>query len=398
MASDNALAVAGHALRLKGPKVMPKIRILVVDDSVVVRRMVSDVLAADPQLEIAATAANGKIALAKIPQVNPDIVILDVEMPELDGIGTLAEIRKSLPTLPVIMYSTLTQRGAEATLEALSQGATDYVTKPSNVGSPSQALECIRTQLIPKIKAICARALGPVPTSPLVATVAPKTIQPGLAFPRREERIDIVAIGVSTGGPNALASLMPTFPRDFPVPIVIVQHMPPVFTRLLAERLAAKSQIEVVEGCMGAGLKPSCAWIAPGDYHMVVASDNQGVAIRTHQGPPENSCRPAVDVLFRSVAEVYKPHALAVVMTGMGQDGLRGCEHIREFGGQILAQDQASSVVWGMPGFVANAGLADKVLPLDQLGSEIICRVRNGREPSRGFKSAPQTVESSNPR
>ena len=377
---------------------MPKIRILVVDDSVVVRRMVSDALASDPQLEIAGTAANGKIALAKIPQVNPDIVILDVEMPELDGIGTLLGIRKSLPALPVIMYSTLTQRGAEATLDALSKGATDYVTKPSNVGSAAQGLECIRTQLIPKIKAICIRVLGlPLPCPP-TATVASKLIPARLAFPRREERIDIVAIGVSTGGPNALASLMPTFPRDFPVPVVIVQHMPPVFTRLLAERLAAKSQIGVVEGYMGAVLEPGCAWIAPGDYHMVVAGDSHRVTLCTHQGPPENSCRPAVDVLLRSVAEVYKPHALVVEMTGMGQDGLRGCEQIREVGGQILAQDQASSVVWGMPGFVANAGLADKVLPLDELGMEIIRRVRNGRAPSRDFKSAPRTVESSIPR
>jgi two-component system chemotaxis response regulator CheB len=377
---------------------MPKIRILIVDDSVVVRRMVSDALASDPQLEVVGAAANRKIALAKIPQVNPDIVILDVEMPELDGIGTLVEIRKLLPRLPVIMYSTLTQRGAEATLEALSRGATDYVTKPSNVGSAAQGLECIRTQLIPKIKAICGRTLGVATFFPLAATVIPKTLLPRLALPHREERIDIVAIGVSTGGPNALADLIPTLPRELPVPLVIVQHMPPVFTCLLAERLAAKSQIGVEEGRPGAVLKPGCAYIAPGDYHMVVASDHQQVMLRTYQGPPENSCRPAVDVLFRSVAEVYKPHALAVVMTGMGQDGLRGCEYIREAGGQILAQDQATSVVWGMPGFVANAGLADKVLPLEQLGMEIIRRVRNGRESTREFKSPLRTVESSVPR
>jgi two-component system chemotaxis response regulator CheB len=377
---------------------MPKIRILVVDDSVVVRRMVSDALAADPQLEIAGTAANGKIALAKLPQVNPDIVILDVEMPELDGLGTLVGIRKLLPALPVIMYSTLTQRGAEATLDALSKGATDYVTKPSNVGSVAQGLECIRTQLIPKIKAICGRAAGIPNLLPPAAGITPKAIPPGIAIPRREERIDIVAIGISTGGPNALAVLMPSFPRDFPVPVVIVQHMPPVFTRLLAERLAAKSQIGVEEGCTGTVLRPGCAWIAPGDYHMIVAPDHRGITIRTHQGPQENSCRPAVDVLFRSVAEVYKPHALAVEMTGMGQDGLRGCELIREFGGQILAQDQESSVVWGMPGFVANAGLADRILPLDQLGTEIVRRVRNGRQSASEFKSAPRTVESSNPR
>lgn len=377
---------------------MPKIRVLLVDDSVVVRRMVGDVLGADPQLEIAGAAANGKIALAKIPQVNPDIVILDVEMPELNGLETLVQIRKILPKLPVIMYSTLTQRGAEATLDALSKGATDYVTKPSNVGSASQALECIRTELVSKIKAICGRAVGLASPS-LIAVPAPaKTPLLTVAPPGREERIDIVAIGISTGGPNALASLIPTLPRDFPVPLVIVQHMPPVFTRLLAERLAAKSQIEVEEGYMGAVLRPGCAWIAPGDYHMVVASENHHVTLRTHQGQPENSCRPAVDVLFRSVAEVYRPHALAVEMTGMGQDGLRGCERIREAGGQILAQDQASSVVWGMPGFVANAGLADRVLPLDQLGVEIVRRVRRGREVTREFKSAPRTVESSIPR
>jgi two-component system chemotaxis response regulator CheB len=315
-------------------------------------------------------------------------------MPELDGIGTLVGIRKMLPKLPVIMYSTLTQRGAEATLDALSKGATDYVTKPSNVGSASQALERIREQLIPKIKAICGRPTGLVDVSPAVARIP----APRLAVPRRNERIDIVAIGVSTGGPNALAVLIPSLPRDFPVPVVIVQHMPPVFTRLLAERLAAKSQIEVTEGYPGAVLKPGCAWIAPGDYHMVVASDKQRATLRTHQGPPENSCRPAVDVLFRSVADTYKPHVLAVEMTGMGQDGLRGCEQIREVGGQILAQDQETSVVWGMPGFVANAGLADRVLPLDQLGTEIVRRVRNGRELTREIMSAPRTVEPSIPR
>ena len=361
--------------------------------------MISDALAADPQLEVAGTAANGKIALAKIPQVNPDVIILDVEMPELDGIGTLVEIRKTLPDLPVMMYSTLTQRGAEATLDALSKGATDYVTKPSNVGSASQGLDTIRTQLIPKIKAICGRVLGPsLPSSLVAAPVGPKAPAPRLSLSRKEERIDIVAIGVSTGGPNALSVLVPTLPRNLPVPVVIVQHMPPVFTRLLAERLAAKSQIGVEEGYPGAILKPGCAWIAPGDYHMVVETNLHEVKLRTHQGPPENSCRPAVDVLFRSVAEVYKPHALAIVMTGMGQDGLRGCEYVREQGGQVLAQDQVSSVVWGMPGFVANAGLADKILPLDQLGMEILRRVRHGREPSQGITIARERAESRIPR
>lgn len=357
-----------------------------VDDSVVVRRMVSDALSADPQLEVVGAAANGKIALAKMPQVNPDIVILDVEMPELDGLATLERIRKSQPTLPVIMYSTLTQRGAEATLDALAKGATDYVTKPSNVGSAAQALGCIRTELIPKIKTFCGRPVAPELPPAVVLPAASKRPPQPADIPKSVARVDIVAIGVSTGGPNALGDLLPTLPPDFPVPLVIVQHMPPVFTHLLAERLTAKSRIDVKEGSPGAVLKPGCAWIAPGDYHMIVEGVHNQVVLRTHQGPPENSCRPAADVLFRSVAEVYKPHVLGVVMTGMGQDGLRGCEHICELGGQVLAQDEASSVVWGMPGFVAKAGLADKVLPLDQLGPEITRRACLGRERSRECK------------
>jgi two-component system, chemotaxis family, protein-glutamate methylesterase/glutaminase len=193
------------------------------------------------------------------------------------------------------------------------------------------------------------------------------------------QRVEVVAIGVSTGGPNALAALLPQWPATLPVPIVLVQHMPPTFTKLLAERLAAKSALRISEGTLGQTLEPGHAWVAPGDFHMIVKQDAAAVRLHMHQGPQENSCRPAVDVLFRSVAETFGPHALAVVLTGMGQDGLRGCEAIREAGGQVLVQDEASSVVWGMPGFVARAGLADKVLPLDQLGVEILRRVEEGR-------------------
>jgi len=359
---------------------MPKIRVLVVDDSVVVRRMVSDALCVDSQLEVVGTAANGKIALARIPQVNPDVVILDVEMPEMDGLETLKRVRQTHLFLPVIMFSTLTQRGAAATLDALSLGANDYVTKPANVGSAYQALEQIRAELIPKIKMFCAKAAGlesAAVTRPARPT-APSS--KGLAAPvRRAGRVEVVAIGVSTGGPNALSELVPDFPADFSVPIVIVQHMPPVFTKLLAERLEARSNIKVEEGAPGLAVKAGHAFIAPGDYHMIVRREEQAVRIRTNHEPPENSCRPAVDVLFRSVAETYGAGALGVVMTGMGQDGLRGSERIREAGGQVFVQDQATSVVWGMPGFVANAGLADKILPLHELGSAIVHKVRAGR-------------------
>jgi two-component system chemotaxis response regulator CheB len=194
--------------------------------------------------------------------------------------------------------------------------------------------------------------------------------------------VEVVAIGVSTGGPNALAELLPGIPAGFPVPILIVQHMPPVFTGLLAQRLAAQCRIPVREGTMGALLGPGVAWIAPGDYHMTIERRAAEVRLRTHQGQPENSCRPAVDVLFRSVAQAYGSRSLAVILTGMGQDGLRGCEAIHETGGQVVVQDEASSVVWGMPGAVALAGLAERVLPLSQMAAEITRRV----ERAAGFR------------
>lgn len=359
---------------------MPKIRVLIVDDSVVIRRMVSDVLAGEPDIEVAGAAADGRIALQKIEQVNPDIVTMDVEMPVMDGLETLKELRKTHRRLPVIMFSTMTERGASATIDALALGAVDYVTKPANVGSAAAALEKIRTELIPKIRAHVPQATGFVPRS--TPTPVTQTTRTPLFMPASRPastRIEVVAIGTSTGGPNALSELLPLLPGNFPVPLVIVQHMPPLFTRFLAERLAGKSQIHVMEAENKQELLSGNAYIAPGDFHMMVERNKDGVRIRTHQEHPENSCRPAVDVLFRSVAEVYQRDTLAVIMTGMGQDGLRGCERIREAGGQILAQDAASSVVWGMPGFVVKAGLADAVLPLEQLAGEIVRRVRVGR-------------------
>jgi two-component system chemotaxis response regulator CheB len=182
----------------------------------------------------------------------------------------------------------------------------------------------------------------------------------------------ILAIGVSTGGPDALARLLPTFPANFPIPVVIAQHMPAIFTSLLAARLSAKSTLPVRECVSGQPLTPGSAVIAPGDFHMVVHQEDGIIRLRTHQGPKENFCRPSVDVLFRSVASVYGGRVLAVVLTGMGQDGLRGCEVLRNLGSRIYVQDEASSVVWGMPGFVAKSGLADKILPLDQMGAEIV--------------------------
>ena len=359
---------------------MARIRIFLVDDSLVVRKLLSDTLSADPALEVVGTAADGRIALAKIPALKPDLVTLDVEMPVMDGLETLAAVRKLYPELPVIMFSTLTERGAAAALDALSLGASDYATKPSNTASPAVAMERIRSELIPKIKALCgAVALKIVPLVRPVPAVRHRTVL--------NPRIEIVAIGTSTGGPNALAKVLPLIPKDFPAPIVVVQHMPPVFTRLLAERLDSQSEIAVQEGAAGTVLRAGHAYIATGNFHMTVARSGLQYRLELNQDPPEKSCRPAVDVLFRSVAAACGASVLGVVMTGMGSDGVHGAEVIRKAGGEIIVQDEASSVVWGMPGLVHASGQADAIYPLDDLAPEITRRVLLNREPRAPFSS-----------
>ena len=351
---------------------MAPIRILVVDDSVVIRKLLSETLSGDRALEVIATASDGRIALAKIAQLKPDLVTLDIEMPVMNGLETLTALRKLYPKLPVIMFSTLTEHGAAATLDALSLGASDYATKPSNTGSPALAIERIRAELIPKIKALC----GIAPLKVMPPTGSRPTLKVREKF---KPRIEIVAIGTSTGGPNALAEVLPRIPNDFPVPIVVVQHMPPIFTRLLAERLAGRSAIPVEEGSPGAVLSPGHAWIAPGNFHMKVTRTGLTSRLNLNQGPPENSCRPAVDVLFRSVAAAYGANVLGVVMTGMGSDGVLGAQDICDAGGNVIIQDENSSVVWGMPGLVHASGLDDAAYPLDQLAPEITRRVLQSR-------------------
>lgn len=350
---------------------MPKIRVLVVDDAVVIRRLVSEAVTEDEELELAGWASNGKVALAKIPQINPDCVTLDVEMPEMDGIQTLIEIRKVYPRLPVIMFSTLTERGASKTLEALARGATDYVAKPANVGSVLECLERLRTDLIPKIKE-CARAsyAGAFP-QPVPPAQARRTSSS--SFSSVEPKV--VCIASSTGGPNALSVVIPALPRDFPLPVVIAQHMPPMFTALFAKRLDEIAELSVYEAEQGAVLSAGCVYIAPGGKHLEIHKVGLQLSLRLTLDPPENSCRPAADVLFRSVVRQFSGAVLGVVLSGMGQDGLRGCKALVEAGGQVIVQDQATSVVWGMPGSVAQAGLAGQVLPLDQIAGAITSRV-----------------------
>ena len=347
---------------------MSSISVLVVDDSVVVRRLVSDVLNAEPGIEVVGTAANGRIALAKIPQLNPDLVTLDVEMPEMNGLETLRRLRVEHPRLPVIMFSTLTEHGAEASLDALELGAQDYVTKPANVGSVQQAMQSVREQLAPKIRSLCARTRpaelnGSAPRPPERQVRRP--IAPGTARP------EVVVIGVSTGGPDALATVLPALPGSLRVPVVVVQHMPKMFTRLLAERLDAKSDLSVAEAVDGEPLVPGRVLLAPGDFHLRLRRVAGGVVTALDQGTPENYCRPAVDVLFRSAVAAYGGRCLGVILTGMGSDGSRGAQAIVDAGGHVIVQDEPTSVVWGMPGAVAAAGLASEQLALPAVAHAI---------------------------
>ncbi|RKG87819.1 protein-glutamate methylesterase/protein-glutamine glutaminase [Corallococcus terminator] len=347
---------------------MNTIRVLVVDDAAVVRRQVSLLLGSDPALEVVATAANGRIALAKVEQFQPDVVLLDLEMPELDGLETLKLLRQRAPELPVVMFSALTERAGVLTLEALALGARDYVTKPTSSGGMNVTVEAVRDELVRKLKALHVRNTCAPGGPPLLPRPHPPR-------PQGPARVEIIVIGASTGGPGALVRVVSALPADLSVPVLIVQHMPPLFTRLLAERLEGVSKLRVREAVSGDLLRPGSVWVAPGDFHLALSSDSTGVRILTHQGPPENACRPAVDVLFRSAVEVYGPGVLAVVLTGMGQDGLRGCRRVDEAGGQVVVQDQATCVIGGMPGAVEQAGLADGVVPLDDVAAELVRRV-----------------------
>lgn len=343
----------------------PKVRVLIVDDSLVVRRILGEVLTSNPATEVIGTASSGELALIRIEQLKPDVVTLDVEMPGMGGLKALAEIRKRHPKLPVIMFSTLTETGAAATIEALALGATDYATKPAAAGGLAAARKQIEMELVGKILALY----------PASALAGPPKISPPPAPRLLARRVDVVAIGCSTGGPGALAQMIPQLPADFPVPVVIVQHMPPLFTKLLSERLNLLSKVTVQEGQRGQKLLPGHVFVAPGDYHMNITQPGNNPVLDLNRDAPENSCRPAVDVMFRGVAHVFGPHVLGVVLTGMGSDGALGARAIREAGGQMIVQDEPSSVVWGMPGAVAAAGLADLILPLGALVSEIVRRV-----------------------
>jgi two-component system, chemotaxis family, protein-glutamate methylesterase/glutaminase len=319
--------------------------------------------------------------------LRPDVLVLDLEMPRLNGLEVLERLRTENAALPVIMCSAHTEHGARSTLEALARGASDYVMKPSAQRNFAEALQSLSLQLLPKIAAL---AKGGTRRGPESGEQAGKRFRVASAEARSRPgaSVEVIVIGLSTGGPSALEHLLPKLPRDFAVPILIVQHMPKLFTGALAERLDHCCALQVEEAYDGAVIRPGVIWLAPGDSHMEVAprrmmlGDPEGLRssrIRLHQREPLNHCRPSVDYLFHSAARVYGAGALALMMTGMGSDGLEGARAIHQRGGIVLAQDEATSAVWGMPGRVSEAGIASATLPLWALAGELEQRVSAGR-------------------
>jgi two-component system, chemotaxis family, protein-glutamate methylesterase/glutaminase len=343
---------------------MPKtLKVLIVDDAVVFRRGLTEMLSDVPYIDVVGTAANGKIALMKIPNLKPEALILDVEMPEMDGIATLQALRDQHPSIKVIMLSIHTARGADKTLEALSLGAVDFVGKPSGSNNYQSNFKKIRNDLLPKLRLLTLQRsfLEPEPKPPPYKPLKPV----------QHKDLAVIAIASSTGGPNALTTLLPQLTCNVNIGILIVQHMPPLFTKQFALSLNQKVQYTVSEAKTGNLIQPNTAFIAPGNYHMTARQVGSEKRITLHQGPLENGCRPSANVLFRSVAELYGNKALGIVLTGMGKDGLDGVRALKAQGATIIAQDKDSSVAWGMPRSVVEAELADMVVPLDTIAQTV---------------------------
>jgi two-component system, chemotaxis family, protein-glutamate methylesterase/glutaminase len=362
------------------------LKVLVVDDTAVYRKIVSDVLSELPGVEVVGVAHNGKIAMSMIALKRPDLLTLDIEMPEMDGLQVLQRINTDALEVGSIMLSSLTQKGGEMTIKALELGAYDFIPKPQE-GSMEENKKMIRSSLAPMITAFKRRkdiknilhGIG----GPPVSKRSPRSLvdeqdvgdQPSKRFiAGRAEKSDIVAIGVSTGGPRALAQVLPRLPSDIGVPLLIIQHMPPMFTQSLAASLNAKSAVAVKEAVDGEPLQKNTVFIAPGGKQMKVeaATDGKMRTIRITDDPPENHCKPSADYLFRSIAYHYVGRATGVIMTGMGSDGNLGLKLMKRNGATIIAQDEETCVVYGMPKEPVETGTADVVVPLDRIAGEII--------------------------
>lgn len=359
-------------------------RILVVDDSALYRTLVRNVLRDIPGVEVVGVAIDGKDALAKLDQFQPDLLTLDVQMPESNGLEVLRAMKARKSRTRAIMLSSLTSQGAQTTTDALLAGAFDFIHKPSSTDAQANR-DALHRQLTEKLAILMASQSQLPPTTPTVrasvnasANATPSTP----AIPRspenatKAERIDAVVIGTSTGGPVALREVIPKLPADLGIPVFVVQHMPPGYTHSLAQRICEASQLQVIEGAMGQEAKPNTVYIAPGGKHLQLVRTGDRVRIETNEDPPEHNCRPAVDVLFRSAATVYEGHVLAVVLTGMGRDGAEGCRAIKRRGGTVFAQHPDGCVVYGMPKAVVDEQLADRVIPLDRIAPWIVREVQ----------------------
>lgn len=433
------------------------IRVLLVDDSAVIRGQLAKIIGAEPDIDVVGRANNGAIGVEKAAEIQPDVIVMDIEMPVMTGLEAVVEIRKTDPKTPIIMFSTLTANGADITLEALSRGATDYATKPTNAVGAASALEQVREDLVTKIRQLGGAPVIPTPPNyrsqpslpgrgPVAAPGAPATpdappvpeeraprpsridrspAPPSVERPaapvrrpRREGTAPAAAsapaaaptpapapvvrrpavapgapkalvIGSSTGGPSALEKLLPRFTKPLPVPILLTQHMPPTFTSVLAARLDKLCSFPVIEAEEGIPLVAGTCYIAPGGIHLTPVKDGPDVVARFDDGPKVSNCKPSVTVMFNAAAEAYDNKLLVCMLTGMGDDGFTACERLADQGVPIIAQDEATSVVWGMPGVVARAGLASECLPLDDIAPAILGRLPGAGVPPASSRPDP---------
>ncbi len=348
-----------------------RIKVLIVDDSAIYRQILSEVIGKISDAECIGTAASGKIALRKVESLRPDLVLLDIVMPELDGVETLCKIKQAHPEIQAVMISKFDMDNAKATLKSLDVGALDFVAKPAD-GNSDVGAERLKNRLTSLIDLVIVKKFtGRISA---LQKAPPASVSPRYRVsPADKKSPALILIGVSTGGPKALARLVPAIGTSVSCPILVVQHMPPLFTKSLAEKLQQKTALKVVEAKNGEAIQPKTVYIAPGGRHMLLREKYQqgDLYLAISDTPPVNNCRPSADVLFRSVAGAVNSNILAVIMTGMGRDGTEGIRMLKRKGCRCLIQDEASSVVWGMPGSIHEAGLADEVLPLDQLGRRI---------------------------
>jgi two-component system chemotaxis response regulator CheB len=363
---------------LTGQASARKIRVLVVDDSAVIRGLVTRWLSGEADIEVVGAAVNGKDGVDHAEKFKPDLIILDIEMPVMDGVTALPAIRKVAPNARVIMASTLTQRGAEVTIKALAAGASDYIPKPD--ASQLAGAADYKRDLLAKVRSLGARAVSAANLSQvydaaaLGSAGARAKVPPGPTLRTVTQKLvpEAIFIGSSTGGPEALREVIEGLAGKLRVPVFITQHMPPLFTKILADHLSKQTKASVVEASDGLQAQPGAFYIAPGDRHMNVSRHLGVTRINLSDAPPENFCRPAVDPMFRSAAEIFGEKALAVILTGMGQDGLLGAKPLVNKGAQLIVQDEETSVVWGMPGAVARAGLATACKPIHEIAPAIL--------------------------